>query len=152
MISSKVAALLAYVGGTLLILAGATGSVGIIGTIIEYLINNSGGATADFLSLFLHVLNFIADLGGIAVILGGSLILKERITTGKIMITLGTGMGLFGFLLTLASAFLHGWASVINFLIVITQSVGWIGIILGIAATLIARKASKKHNKKSKSA
>jgi len=148
MISSKIAAVLAYAGGTLLILAGATGSVGIIGTVLEYLIANLGGATADILSLFLQVLSFVADLGGVAVIIGGSLLMNERITTGKFVITLGAGMGLFGFLLTVASAFLHGWASVINFVIVITQSIGWIGVILAIAATLIARKSSKKRKEK----
>ena len=147
MISSKVAALLAYTSGTLLILAGATGSVGIIGTVIEYLIDTLGGSAADMLSIFLHVLNFVADLGGVSVIIGGSLIMNEKITTGKIMITLGAGMGLFGFLLTLASAFLHGWTSIINLLIIMTQSAGWIGVILAISATLIA-KAPKKEKKK----
>ena len=143
MISSKVAALLAYVGGTLLILAGATGSVGIIGTILEFLIDNLGGTTADVLSLFLQILNFVADLGGAAVIIGGALILNERITTGKLVITLGAGMGLFGFLLTLASAFFNGWASAISFIYIVTHSIGWIGIVLAIAATRIARKPKK---------
>ncbi len=58
MVSSKVAALLAYIGGTLLLLAGATGSVGIVGTVIEYMIENLGGATADFLSMVLQVAKF----------------------------------------------------------------------------------------------
>ena len=63
MISSKIAAILAYTSGTLLILAGATGSVGIVGTVIEYLIANLSGSAADLLSIFLHVLNVVADLG-----------------------------------------------------------------------------------------
>ncbi len=151
MISSKIAAILAYTSGTLLILAGATGSVGIVGTVIEYLIANlSGSAAADLLSIFLHALNVVADLGGISVIIGGSLIFNERITTGKIMITLGAGMGFLGFLLTLASAFLHGWTSVINLLIIMTQSVGWIGVILAISAMLVARTPKKEKKKENK--
>ena len=139
MVSSKVAALLAYIGGTLLLLAGATGSVGIVGTVIEYMIENLGGATADFLSMVLQVLNFVADLGGVAVIIGGSFVLTERKRMGRFIIGLGAGMGLIGFLLILASALLHGWANVIDFLLIISQSVGWIGVIFAIIATLLAK-------------
>jgi len=139
MVSSKVAALLAYIGGTLLLLAGATGSVGIVGTVIEYMIENLGGATADFLSMVLQVLNFVADLGGVAVIIGGSFVLTERKRTGRFIIGLGAGMGLIGFLLILASALLHGWANAIDFLLIISQSVGWIGVIFAIIATLLAK-------------
>jgi hypothetical protein len=139
MVPSKIAAIIAYVAGTLLLLAGTTGSVGIIGTIIVYIIDTLGGRTADILYIFLQILQLIADLGGAAVIIGGSLIFNDRRTTGKFMILLGAGMGLFGFLITLASALIHGWASTINFLLLITQSIGWIGVILAITATLIAK-------------
>ena len=137
--SRKMAAIFAYVGGTLLLIAGATGSTGIIGTIIEYLIENLGGATADLLSLILQALNFIADLGGISVIIGGSFIINKRTRIGKFIIGIGAGMGLVGFLIILASAFLQGWINVINFVTIISQSIGWIGIILSITATILAK-------------
>jgi len=144
MVSSKVAALLAYIGGTLLLLAGATGSTGIIGTIIDYLIQNLGDATADPLSLILQALNFIADLGGISVIIGASFIINQRPRIGKFIIGIGAGMGLIGFLIILASAFLHGWINAINLITTISQSIGWIGVILSIAATLVAHKNNQK--------
>jgi hypothetical protein len=137
--SRKIAALLAYLGGTLLLIAGATGSTGIVGTIIEYLIENLGGATADLLSLILQALTFVADLGGISVIIGGSLIINQRPRIGKFIIGIGAGMGLVGFLIILALAFLHGWINVINFITIISQSIGWIGIILSITATILAK-------------
>ena len=136
----NIAALFAYVGGTLLLIAGATGSTGIIGTIIEYLIENLGGPTADVLSHLLQTLNFIADLGGISVIIGGTLIIKQRKRIGQFIIGLGAGMGLIGFLIFLASAFLHGWVNAINLIIIISQSIGWIGIILSITAIILANK------------
>lgn len=142
--SRKIAASLAYVGGTLLLIAGATGSTGIIGTIIEYLIENLGGATANLLSLILQALNFIADLGGISVIIGGSFIINQQFRIGKFIIGIGAGMGLIGFLIILASAFLHGWINAINLITTISQSIGWIGIILSITATLVAHKNNQK--------
>ena len=137
--SRRVAAIFAYVGGTLLLIAGATGSTGIIGTIIDYLIQNLGGATADLLSLILQALTFIADLGGISVIIGGSLIINQRPRIGKFIIGIGAGMGIIGFLIILASAFLHGWINAINLITTISQSLGWIGTILSITATILAK-------------
>ncbi len=137
--SRKVAAILAYIGGTLLLIAGTTGSTGIVGSILEYLIENIGGATADLLSYLLQILNVIANLGGISVIIGGVLIVKQRKRFGQFMIGIGAGMGLFGFLLILGSAFIYGWVNVMNLLIIFSQSIGWIGIILSIIAIILAK-------------
>ena len=137
--STKSAVILAFVGGALLIIAGVTGSVGIVGTAIEYLIDQLGGPTADMLSIVLQTLNFIADLGGVAVIFGGVLIYMERKRVAKFIISIGAGMGLIGFLIILISAFFHGWAYTLSFLFIIFQSLGWIGVILSIAATLLAK-------------
>jgi hypothetical protein len=137
--SSKSAVILAFVGGALLIIAGVTGSVGIVGKAIEYLIDQLGGPTADILSIVLQALNFIADLGGVAVIFGGVLIYMERKRVAKFVIGIGAGMGLIGFLITLISALFHGWAYTLAFLFFIFQSLGWIGVILSIAATLLAK-------------
>jgi hypothetical protein len=136
---SKSAVILAFVGGALLIIAGVTGSVGIVGKAIEYLIDHVGGSTADVFSIVLHALNFIADLGGVSVIFGGVLIYMERKRVAKFVIGVGAGMGLIGFLITLISALFHGWVYTLSFLLVIVQSVGWIGVLLSIAATLLAR-------------
>ncbi len=137
--SSKSAVILAFVGGALLIVAGVTGSAGIVGAAIEYLIDQVEGPAADILSIVLQALNFIADLGGVAVIFGGVLIYMERTRVAKFIISIGAGMGLIGFSITLISAFLHGWAYTLYFLLLIAQSVGWIGVILSIAATILAK-------------
>jgi len=137
--SSKSAVILAFVGGALLIIAGVTGSVGVVGKAIEYLIDHLGGPTADMLSIVLQALNFIADLGGVAVISGGVLIHMERKRFAKFIIGIGAGMGLIGFLISLISALFHGWAYTLSFLLIIFQSLGWIGVILSITATLLAK-------------
>ena len=137
--SRTIAAMFAYVGGALLLIAGAAGSTGIIGTILDYLIQNLGGVTANLLSLILQVPTFIADLGGISVIIGASFIINQRPRIGKFIIRIGAGMGLIGFLIILTSAFLHGWINAINFITTISQSLGWIGIILSIIAIVLTK-------------
>ena len=137
--SSKSAAILAFAGGALLIIAGVTGSVGVVGKAIEYLIDQLGGPTAAILSIVLQALYFIADLGVVAVIFGGGLIYTGRKRVAKFIIGIGAGMGLIGFIIILISALFHGWAYTLSFLFIIFQSLGWIGAILSIAATLLAK-------------
>lgn len=132
--SSRSAVVLAFVAGALLIISGVTGSVGVVGMAFEYAINYFGGTVAEILSLVLEVLQYIASLGGLAVIGGGVLLHVGRIRLGKFIIGTGAGMGLLGFLVILGSALLHGWAHTVAFLLIISQSLGWIGIILAIVA------------------
>ena len=139
MSSLKLAAVLAFVAGVLLIVAGSTGSTGIVGMALTFLIDYLDGPTGGLLSIVLKALNFIADLGGVSVIIGGALIYVERKRAGKFVIGIGAGMGLIGFIIILISALFHGWAYTLSFLFIIFQSLGWIGAILSIAATLLAQ-------------
>ena len=79
------------------------------------------------------VLVLVASLGGIAVIVGGLLIDKGKVGAGKLLITLGTGLGLIGLLVSLAVAVKEESLTVGGFL-----SVGAIGVILSIVARAVA--------------
>ena len=139
MSSLKLAAVLAFVAGALLIVSGSTGSTGVAGKALKFLIDNLGGPTGDLLLMVLQALNFIADLGGLSVIIGGALIYVKRKRAGKFIIGIGAGMGLISFITILISVFLRGWAHVITFLLLIPHSLGWMGVILSIVAILLAR-------------
>ena len=81
------------------------------------------------------VLIFIASLGGISVIIGGLLIGKDKIGTGKLFISLGAGLGLIGLIVSIIIAFMEN-----NFTIGSFFSVGAIGLILSIVARLMVKK------------
>ena len=81
------------------------------------------------------VLLFIASLGGISVIIGGLLIAKDKIRTGKLFVSLGAGLGLIGLLVSIIIAFMEN-----NFTIGSFFSVGAIGLILSIVARLMVKK------------
>ena len=120
------------VAGLLLLIAGVNGVVAwetIKSFVTTYIMDNS------ILQMFLVVLIFIASLGGIAVITGGLLIGKDRVSTGKLLITLGVGMGFIG--LTFSSYISYKEES---FTIGSLCSVGTIGIILSIIARIAAKK------------
>ena len=81
------------------------------------------------------VLIFIASLGGLSVIIGGLLIGKDRVGTGKLFITLGAGLGLIGLIISIIVAVMEN-----NFTIGSFFSVGAIGLILSIIARLMVKK------------
>ncbi len=81
--------------GILLLLKGITGPTEAYSWLLNYL---SSGVIADGLILTvattaLLVLIFISSLGGIAVIAGGFLVWKDHVSTGRLLISLGAGVG-----------------------------------------------------------
>lgn len=131
---------LATIAGIILIVSRTTGSLGFYETILNYIAAQFGGEVAIVISYVLWALSIIASLGGFAVIIGGILIHRGRVTTGRFVISIGAGMGIIGLLVEIGSAALQGWTSLVGLIFAMTQSLSWIGIILSIVASLIARK------------
>ena len=125
---------LALIGGFLLFQVSWVGSIGFIADIALYA-QTYFPAAAEMITLVLTVLLYIAALGGIAVIIGGILIAMDRIGTGKFVIGLGAGLGLFGLIIMLVEAYLAGGvAALTDILTMISQSIAWIGVIMSIVA------------------
>ena len=138
--TAKSAAGIAVLAGAFLIIANASGSAGILGLAIEFVIVRVGGDVSNFLSQVLDILNYIGSFGGVSVIGGGILIYAERRTIGRFVIGLGAGMGVFGLLFILGSSLLQGFTYTLSLLIVMSQSLAWMGVILSIVAALMARR------------
>jgi hypothetical protein len=128
---------LSIVGGILLIVSGTSGPMGIFLIILEKLplfIKDALILTITaMVALFLIVLS---SLGGFTVILGGYLIYKKHIGTGKMLIGLGAGVGIPWFLYILITIMVTREATAI---IEQHSIVGWIGIVLSFIARNIAR-------------
>lgn len=134
--------MLCIVGGLLLIIQGATGSIGLIALIEDIpTLFPELAPIAWIINLILYVLLFLAGLGGVSVILGGMLLAGGRLSTGKLLIMLGAGMGLFGLLISLGHVLLtFGPVGLMNYLMLAAQSAGWVGIVLSVVARMIAGK------------
>ena len=121
--------------GILLLLKGITGPSETYSWLLNYL---SSGIIADkliqsIITTTLLVLIFISSLGGIAVISGGFLVWKNHVSIGKLLISLGAGVGFL-------------WVIFLVFALVSTGDVfsqysviGWTGLILAFAARLLAK-------------
>ena len=129
---NKVAMYLAIVAGMLLLGMGVTG-VATWRLVSDFFTSLLGDN--QVLVLFFQVLIFISSLGGLAVIFGGVLIGARRVFIGKLLIMLGAGVGLFGFLVMIVIPWVQQGGSTLTF----WTSAGTIGIVLSIAARMIAK-------------
>ncbi|MGA3405627.1 MAG: hypothetical protein ABSD49_07850 [Candidatus Bathyarchaeia archaeon] len=134
---NKTAGTMCIVGGALLVVAGTTGMKPLLEEILKY-----SQPTVDafpILATIFRVLIFIAALGGISVIIGGLLTFYvPRI--GKLLVMLGAGLGLFGFMIPMSLAWYQGIP--MNELFKGYVSSTW-GYVLGIMLTIIGRLIAK---------
>ena len=129
---NKKAMIVAILAGILLLISGISGFA-TWETIKDFVINNI--IDNSFVQIIFAVLIFIASLGGISVIIGGLLIGKDKIRTGKLFISLGAGLGIIGLIFSIIVAIMEN-----NLIIGSYFSVGFIGLILSIIARLLIKK------------
>lgn len=87
------------------------------------------------LNIIFIIFLYVSSLGGISVIIGGSLIYRKKIFSGRLLVMLGSGAGII-------------YMAVKIFLILFTEEVAFdlfsslasIGIVLAIAAQITAKK------------
>ena len=129
---NKTPFLLCLIGGILLIIASAVGSIGIYGDILTY-VQVALPDLAGVIEYALIILNFIAGLGGIAVIFGATMLTRGKVGSGKFIIGIALSMGLIGLIIGLIQIFMvSGVTGVLNFIAVMSQVPGWIGTVMAI--------------------
>jgi hypothetical protein len=127
----------------MLIVSSAAGDVGFLDTIAEIV------ASIPELQPFLETLDIVrfalgglASLGGNIVIIGGFLLTIDRVTTGKILIGLGAGMGIFGLVIQIGTlVYTTGLGAALNWLEAFATTMSGGGVLATIAARMIARKS-----------
>jgi hypothetical protein len=130
--------LLSILSGILLVIAGIHGSIGVYGTILSFLaLFFQDVHVLSFLEIVALILVFVASLGGFSVMFGGYLVYKSQVRLGKLIISLGTGIGIPGLLLAMINVMLVKQ----EFSTVIAQYgiIGWTGIILSLIARIKAK-------------
>jgi hypothetical protein len=137
----RTAFILALIGGILLLIAGVAGGIGVYALAFNWIEANIPSLTS-VLGIILAALTIIASFGGVAVIVGGIMILGGRITTGKLFIGLGAGVGIFGILIGLVTGLAQGLGFLASAEAVFAtgQTLGWVGIFLSIFARFAAKK------------
>ena len=125
-------------GGILMIIASIVGSVAFFALVFGIASDLLGSEAAFVLSIILTIFAIIAGLGGVAVIIGVILVIKDKIGLGKFIIGLGAGLGLIGLVIFVITSFMAGPLAIIYALI--NGSYGFLGVLL----TIFARRKFKK--------
>ena len=123
--------IIAIIAGILLLMSGVSGFATwetIKAFVTQNIVDNF------IVQIIFTILIFIASLGGLAVIIGGFLISKEKIRSGKLFITLGAGLGLIGLIFSIVVAYMGHSLTLGSFL-----SLGTIGLILSIVARMMVK-------------
>lgn len=129
---------LCILGGILMIISSVVGSVSFFALVFDFASDLLGSEAAFVLSIVLTIFAIIAGLGGVAVIIGAILVVKDKIGLGKFIIGLGAGLGLIGLIIFIITSFMAGPLAIIYALI--NGSYGLLGVLL----TIFARRKFKK--------
>ncbi|TFG33701.1 hypothetical protein EU527_06985 [Candidatus Thorarchaeota archaeon] len=137
---NKVPFILCIIGGALMLYAGVVGSVGIWEHILAYATTIAPGA-ADIVAWILVILANIASLGGIAVLVGGYLLTTDRVGTGKFIIGIAAGLGIFGFIMLIYNMYMSlGVVAFTELLNILATTASILGPVLTIVARMMAKK------------
>jgi hypothetical protein len=127
---------LSVLGGILLLVSGTRGPNGIYLLIIQELPRLTNDQAVLFMaSIAIFALIALSSVGGVLVIFGGYFVFKNHVGTGKLMISLGGGIGIPWLIFILYSLFTTS-----NITAVLAQhsAVGWTGILLAFLARTLA--------------
>ena len=137
---NKVPFILCIIGGALMLYAGVAGSVGIWGDILTLAATIAPGFE-DIMIWILVILMNIASMGGVAVIIGGYLATTDRVGTGKFIIGIAAGLGIFGLIMNIYTLYMAvGLAAFTQILNLLSTSAAALGPVL----TIVARFRIKK--------
>ena len=128
----KTAAMLAIVAGLLLLVSGIAGA-GTWQSVKDGFEENVMELDST-MELVFNIVIALGALGGLLVIFAGLLLMKGLKRTARILITIGVGIGLIGFIIALLVAMHDG--TTVSFL---SPSTGLIGIVLSIVARMMAK-------------
>jgi len=102
----KTGFILLFIGGILMIISSTLGSI----KVFEFLYNlivNQWPSYQEIASIVLSVLQWIADLGGVAIIVGAIIILLGGVRIGKFIIMIGLAFGTFALIIWVASQIIN---------------------------------------------
>lgn len=145
MIRNKLAGILAIASGLLFLVSGYHPSTAIYDMVATGLKEYAGREIWQAAVVPIGLLALVAQLGGIVVIIGGVLFLKNRITSGKLLVMIGTGQGILTIILSLALGLASKGPSFLgSYVLWFTGTAAGIGIVLSIISRMAATVASAK--------
>lgn len=138
-IHNKNSLFLSLAGGALMIVAGVSGAIGVIGELSEVLQYFYGLEFFTTFDNFMQGLAMWAGLGGFVVVIGGLILTTEKVRFGRMIILAGVTVGVVGLLMTLVQMASTG-IFVMGMFEQLQQSIGWVGAIMAYIGRIVAEQ------------
>jgi hypothetical protein len=137
---NRVAGGLGIASAILFIISGYSVNLGIYHAAESGLQENTSEEVWQVAVIPINILALVAQLGGLAVLAGALLFLKNHITAGKILVIIGTGQGIITIIVALVIEMMQGGiVDAGNYVLWLATSATGIGILFSIVARSIAK-------------
>lgn len=137
---NKVAGVLGIISAVLFIVSGYTSNIDMYRAIESGLQQYTAKEIWQVAIIPVNILGLIAQVGGFAVLAGALLFLKNHVTTGKLLVMIGTGQGIITIMVRLIIESVQGgmvYAN--NYVLWLATSAIGLGIVFSIVANRIAK-------------
>ena len=126
-----------------MIIGSVAGSITFFETLFSLIEADVGEDVAKIVSLVIQILGYVAIGGGISVIIGALIVAMDHYRIGKLIISIGAGMGLISFLIFIIGGITEGiildeMAGIVDE--TLHGGYGFIGVLLTIVARLKMKK------------
>ena len=140
---NKLAGVLGIISAVLFIISGYNSNIGIYRAIESGLQQYTTREIWQIAVIPINILGLLAQVGGFVVLAGSLLFLMNHITSGKILVMIGTGQGIITILVALIIDSLQGGIlQANNYVLWLATSAIGLGIVFSIIARSIAKPVS----------
>jgi hypothetical protein len=139
---NRLAAVIAFVSGVLLLLSGYKANSAIYNLIAQEIILYTSQDFWMFLLIPLGILVIVSQLGGITVLIGAGFFAINRVNIGKFLLLIGTGQGLFTVTFIIFSEVFLSFNRLTfgnHYVTWLTSSSAGLGILFAIMAQLVSK-------------
>jgi hypothetical protein len=142
---NRLAAASAFVSGTLFFISGYHANLEIYHIIGDQIAMHTPKELWTFILAPVGILAFMAQLGGIAVLIGAALFLVNRVNIGKFLVIIGTGQGIITIGVRILFDLLSGKLFVLenNYITWLTSSAVGFGILFAVISQSISKGESE---------
>jgi hypothetical protein len=130
---------LCLMGGILLILSGASGSIALAQELSDDFGLLFGSEFVISFEIIMGILGLLTSMTGLAVIVGGLVLTTQRVESGRNIVLVAVGTGVLGLVMALIQSAMAG-RIMMDLGLQVTQSLAWIGAILALQARIIAEQ------------
>jgi len=138
-VHNKASLWMCFTGGLLMIISGASGTLGYLPEIQEGISAFHGDSFTLSLEIIIGILATLTAIGGCGVIIGGIILTTSYIEVGRIAVMIAMGIGTLSLIMSLVQLVMAGILTLPLFT-QLAQSFGWIGAMMAILARNISEQ------------